>query len=238
MRLVGILYITLYVSLLSVCSGAAVDAPSVSSTSLPATLEEGKEETHSRIARSVPAPDSVINFLPISSMDYESDKYSESQAPVTWQHQSQLPVRISQSQTDPWSLQPQVGKRGKRYRAGGQSSYYRADSPQLNMLSESLAAAEHGAATTVLARQQRNGRRYDVPQIECPRSPDHMERFACPRPDRRGRFRCIDDRALCDGFYDCPDKEDENPDHCLFYKTTKAHLDILAEALLRWARGR
>ena len=54
---------------------------------------------------------------------------------------------------------------------------------------------------------------------ECPRSPDHMERFACPRPDRRGRFRCIDDRALCDGFYDCPDKEDENPDHCLFYKT-------------------
>ena len=26
-------------------------------------------------------------------------------------------------------------------------------------------------------------------------------------------------RALCDGFYDCPDKEDENPDHCLFYKT-------------------
>ena len=56
---------------------------------------------------------------------------------------------------------------------------------------------------------------------ECPRSPDHMERFACPRPDRRGRFRCIDDRALCDGFYDCPDKEDENPDHCLFYKTVR-----------------
>ena len=39
-----------------------------------------------------------------------------------------------------------------------------------------------------------------------------MERFACPRPDRRGRFRCIDDRALCDGFYDCPDEEDENPE--------------------------
>ena len=93
---------------------------------------------------------------------------------------------------------------------------------------------------------------------ECPRSPDHMERFACPKPDRRGRFRCIDDRyidtsshgyitsgqrntssyfpddltnhdislffrALCDGFYDCPDKEDENPDHCLFYKTVGFH---------------
>ena len=61
---------------------------------------------------------------------------------------------------------------------------------------------------------------------ECPRSPDHMERFACPRPDRRGRFRCIDDRALCDGFYDCPDKEDENPDHCLFYKTVRISIHI------------
>jgi len=207
------------------------------------------DQSQQRVARSVPAPESVINFLPIKSADYESDRYSESQAPSdrdtllgSWQRQPQLPVRLSQSQKNPpWSLQPQVGKRGKRYRerAGGQSSYYRQqDSPQLDMLSHSLEAVEEGAATTMLARQQRNGRRYDVPQIECPRSPDHMERFACPRPDRRGRFRCIDDRALCDGFYDCPDKEDENPDHCLFYKTTKAHLDILAEALLRWARGR
>ena len=173
MRLAGIIYITLYVSLLSVCSGAAVDAPSVSSTSLSAKLEEGKEEIHSRIARSVPAPDSVINFLPIKSVDYESDRYTQSQDTQhldPWQHQPQLPVRLSQSQTNPWSLQPQVGKRGKRYRAGGpggQSSFYRGDShsPQLSMLSESLAAVEHGAATTVLSRQQRNGRRYDVPQI-------------------------------------------------------------------------
>eukprot|EP00095_Tigriopus_kingsejongensis_P007087 snap_masked-scaffold1374_size44603-processed-gene-0.1 protein:Tk07087 transcript:snap_masked-scaffold1374_size44603-processed-gene-0.1-mRNA-1 annotation:"GH21041" len=65
-----------------------------------------------------------------------------------------------------------------------------------------------------------------------------MERFSCPTPDFRGRYRCIDDRSLCDGFIDCPGREDENPDQCLFYKTTKAHLDILAEALLRWARGR
>lgn len=79
---------------------------------------------------------------------------------------------------------------------------------------------------------------YDVPQIECPRSEDRMERFACPSPDFRGRYRCIDDRSLCDGFFDCPSREDENPEMCLFYKTTKAHLDILAEALLRWARGR
>ena len=171
MRLVGIIYMTLHVGLLSVCSGAAVDAPSVSSISLPVKIEEGKgEEIHSRIARSVPAPDSVLNFLPIKSDDYESDRYSESQdTPLDpWQHQPQLPVRLSQSETNPWSLQPQVGKRGGRYRggAGGQSSsYYRGDSPQLNMLSESLAAVDQGAASTVLSRQQRNGRRYDVPQI-------------------------------------------------------------------------
>ena len=126
-------------------------------------------------ARAPPAHhQSVIKFLPIKSVDYESDRYSESQAPSdretllgSWQGQPQLPVRLSQSQKNPpWSLQPQVGKRGKRYRAGGgQSSYYRPESPQLNMLSESLDAVEQGAASTMLSRQQRNGRRYDVPQI-------------------------------------------------------------------------
>ena len=108
--------------------------------------------------------ESVIKLLPIKSVDYESDRYnSESQAPSdretlhgSWQHQPQLPVRLSQSGNNPpWSLQPQVGKRGKRYRAGGQSSYYR----------QSLDAVEQGAASTMLSRQQRNGRRYDVPQI-------------------------------------------------------------------------
>lgn len=46
-----------------------------------------------------------------------------------------------------------------------------------------------------------------------------MERFACPTPDFRGRYRCIDDRMLCNGFHECPNHEDENPDQCLFYKT-------------------
>lgn len=102
-----------------------------------------------------------------------------------------------------------------------------------------LRAAGHDMAMHMMKKRRMNGgRMYDVPQIECPRSEDRMERFACPSPDFRGRYRCIDDRSLCDGFFDCPDREDENPDMCLFYKTTKAHLDILAEALLRWARGR
>ena len=59
---------------------------------------------------------------------------------------------------------------------------------------------------------------------ECPRSNDRMERFACPTPDFRQRYRCIDDTSLCDGFFDCPGQEDENPDQCLFYKTVRFRL--------------
>ncbi|GIY74065.1 uncharacterized protein CDAR_81631 [Caerostris darwini] len=65
-----------------------------------------------------------------------------------------------------------------------------------------------------------------------------MERFSCPSPDHTTRYRCIDDRSLCDGFIDCPNAEDEDMGSCMFFKTTKAHLDVLADALLRWARGR
>lgn len=46
-----------------------------------------------------------------------------------------------------------------------------------------------------------------------------MERFACPTPDRQGRYRCIDDHVLCDGFIDCPEGADEDRQACMFYKT-------------------
>lgn len=91
---------------------------------------------------------------------------------------------------------------------------------------------------TTSARHPRAPREYDVPQIECPNADDGMERFACPTADTLGRYRCIDDHVLCDGFIDCPSGEDEDRQSCMFYKTTKAHLDVLADALLRWARGR
>ncbi|XP_044257965.1 uncharacterized protein LOC123007025 [Tribolium madens] len=90
----------------------------------------------------------------------------------------------------------------------------------------------------LMLRSPRGSRQYDVPQIECPPAVDGMERFACPTPDRQGRYHCIDDHVLCDGFIDCPSGEDEDRQACMFYKTTKAHLDVLADALLRWARGR
>ncbi|XP_064473648.1 uncharacterized protein LOC135388190 [Ornithodoros turicata] len=96
----------------------------------------------------------------------------------------------------------------------------------------------HSAGEQSAVRAPRGAPQYDVPQIECPSAEDGMERFACPSPDRMGRYRCIDDHVLCDGFIDCPQGEDEDRMSCMFYKTTKAHLDVLADALLRWARGR
>lgn len=54
---------------------------------------------------------------------------------------------------------------------------------------------------------------------ECPPATDGMERFACPTPDRQGRYRCIDDHVLCDGFIDCPEGADEDRQACMFYKT-------------------
>ena len=51
-----------------------------------------------------------------------------------------------------------------------------------------------------------------------------MERFACPTPDRQGRYRCIDDHVLCDGFIDCPEGADEDRQACMFYKTVSHNL--------------
>ncbi|XP_076307787.1 uncharacterized protein LOC143223565 [Tachypleus tridentatus] len=105
-----------------------------------------------------------------------------------------------------------------------------------------LSAVGHRQQRTLkygmFVRQRRGSHQYDVPQIECPPAEDGTDRFACPTPDRMSRYRCIDDHELCDGFIDCPQGEDEDRQACMFYKTTKAHLDVLADALLRWARGR
>jgi len=54
---------------------------------------------------------------------------------------------------------------------------------------------------------------------ECPPADDGMERFACPAPDQLGRYRCVDDHVLCDGYVDCPEGEDEDRKACMFYKT-------------------
>lgn len=62
--------------------------------------------------------------------------------------------------------------------------------------------------------------------VECPNAEDGMERFACPTPDPLGRYRCIDDHVLCDGFLDCPDGSDEDRHSCMFYKTVRTLCSI------------
>lgn len=66
---------------------------------------------------------------------------------------------------------------------------------------------------------------------ECPPAMDGMERFACPTPDRQGRYRCIDDHVLCDGFIDCPEGEDEERQACMFYKTVSIHIECRMHGL-------
>lgn len=110
------------------------------------------------------------------------------------------------------------------------------------LTSPPMAQMSHQVASNVMLRTSRSQRQYDVPQIgefiapepplplltpdfllssfaECPPAMDGMERFACPTPDIQGRYRCIDDHVLCDGFVDCPEGEDEDRQACMFYKT-------------------
>jgi len=179
---------------ISVCRGAAVDAPSqtLTVTSEPSIIEpsttvspsliedsrleeKGSGETegdHPRFARSVPGHDSVFDYYDYTA--HKSSHLSRNSGPSS--RAGQLPVNSLSEPRDPmsraptWQLEPQVGKsaRGKRVRSGGQSSRYRSreqEPEELLAIENSLDAVERGAATTMLSRQQRNGRRYDVPQI-------------------------------------------------------------------------
>ena len=180
----GVLSIILIsVFLFSECRAAAVDAPNTSKniadttmTSVKSSEEESvkpgepEEESHERRVRSVPAPETVLNYLPQDS-DRDTQWSSEPmtrEARVS-QHKSYLSQWPAQSRPDTWRLEPQVGKRGSKRARGGEQSYYsRGRDPsaeELQLLSDSLEGVERGAATTMLSRQQRNGRRYDVPQI-------------------------------------------------------------------------
>ncbi|XP_049291015.1 zinc finger protein 503 [Anopheles funestus] len=136
------------------------------------------------------------------------------------------------------NLQRSASSNKRASPTGGRNKMMADSAQDVGGSSSGLPSIPHGIANQMMLRSTRGQRQYDVPQIECPPAMDGMERFACPTPDRQGRYRCIDDHVLCDGFIDCPEGEDEDRQACMFYKTTKAHLDVLADALLRWARGR
>ena len=217
-KFLSMIAISVYICLFSVCRGAAVDAPKTTTTetttaSLSTTTEtsssrsaqikseehenhedmielDSSSRAHPRFARSVPAPESVLNYLPsrYGRQDYETRDNIDTWSRGVNGHVSdkdlipshKLPVSSLSDSRGPhgstWQLEPQVGKRGKRVRGG--QSFYRRDpseghvshthsrsSEDYQLMSDSLDAVERGAAETMLARQQRNGRRYDVPQI-------------------------------------------------------------------------
>ncbi|XP_034106284.1 LIM and SH3 domain protein Lasp [Drosophila albomicans] len=156
------------------------------------------------------------------------DKPASAEATATDDAQQQQQQQHQQEQNKKESDQQLMHPNHKRSGSSAGGSLGGFTSPQVS----------HSIASQLMLRTPRGQRQYDVPQIECPTAMDGMERFACPTPDLQGRYRCIDDHVLCDGFIDCPEGEDEDRRSCMFYKTTKAHLDVLADALLRWARGR
>ncbi|KAH9402274.1 Protein dispatched 1 [Tyrophagus putrescentiae] len=54
---------------------------------------------------------------------------------------------------------------------------------------------------------------------DCPSTENGVDRFACPTADAYGRFLCIDDQHICNGYTDCPRGEDEDTMSCMFYKS-------------------
>ncbi|EDW35668.1 GL17386 [Drosophila persimilis] len=163
-----------------------------------------------------------------ASQQQNKQQHESTSGDAQQQQQQQQPNTQDKKESEQQLLHPNHKRSGSVNSAGGAAQGAGYAAPSIS----------HSVASQLMLRTARGQRQYDVPQIECPTAMDGMERFACPVPDRQGRYRCIDDHVLCDGFIDCPDGEDEDRRSCMFYKTTKAHLDVLADALLRWARGR
>lgn len=58
---------------------------------------------------------------------------------------------------------------------------------------------------------------------ECNKTEEGFQRFACPTPDPKDRYVCIEDRSFCDGYFDCPNGEDEDGVNCMYYKLVSTY---------------
>uniref|UniRef100_A0A915L8Z5 Uncharacterized protein n=1 Tax=Romanomermis culicivorax TaxID=13658 RepID=A0A915L8Z5_ROMCU len=68
---------------------------------------------------------------------------------------------------------------------------------------------------------------------ECPRSRDKPHQIMCPSRRKHGYHVCIDETALCNGVPDCPQGEDENPSHCMFYKTSMRYFKTVVDQVVQ-----
>ena len=145
------------------------------------------EATEGRFARSVGDDTNVYNFLGEEKRDHgkaheEPSEEDSDNTDLPWQQKQQ-------NSRQGWHLEPQVKKRdgrSKRKRgwggnrsssrthlAGGpastsraaMNSYHNTHNRDETAVREAVQEVGRGAAQTVLARSQRTGRRYDVPQI-------------------------------------------------------------------------
>ncbi|UXI21945.1 hypothetical protein NH340_JMT07888 [Sarcoptes scabiei] len=66
---------------------------------------------------------------------------------------------------------------------------------------------------------------------ECPSSENGMDRFSCPSRDNYGRFLCIDDQHICDGYFDCPLGEDEER---INYQSSSRFVSRLSSTMGPW----
>ena len=144
------------VHLLGSCLGAVANTiPSTPSP--PDSTSSTIPSTGKRVERSAGDDGAYLDYLPNVGNYISNGRLDNSDKRVEpfnvlsgWdaQHTDQL-----NSEQMSWALEPQVGKRPKRLHGDAR------------LVESALEAVGREAASTVLARQQRTGRMYDVPQI-------------------------------------------------------------------------
>ena len=153
--------------------GAAVDAPAQGGAALATGGggEEGRQGVKGEVREEKAGGGRYPRSLPDyqDSVDYGKLGYSDDRSRRRNGEEREVGGRYSEDTRGAdtegsWHLAAQVAK---RQTSRGRGEYYRAAPPEeeVKLVQNSLAEAAAGAASTMLARQQRNGRRYDVPQI-------------------------------------------------------------------------